>query len=401
MCGWCGTPVGGGLEGAEHVEDDLTAVVGPEAEVSSGADAYPPTALPAGTELVGRYRIDAVLGRGGFGITYRADDLRLDRSVAIKELFPLTAHRRGLEVTVAAPDVDGFEAARVRFGREAAALARFNHPGIVRVFEVLELNGTAYLIMELIEGTSMGELLASRGEPLGVDEALEVVVRVGRALRAVHEAGLLHRDINPSNIMLDPSRRIVLIDFGLARRFGDDISGALTRAVTPGYAPPEQYAGSARSGPPCDVFGLAATAYKLLTGVTPTNVFDRQAGIRLPAPADLRREVPALVSAGNTRRDGARSGPSPGHGRRLRGPTRSARRTGHVPGPPRVSCGRCRTRRRPGGRGGVADSGARTIRGGSPRRRGAAGRPTSAHRATPTRRVRPLARRQPTRDRTR
>ena len=96
--------------------------------------------------------------------------------------------------------------------------------------------------------------------------------------------------------MLDSVGRIVLIDFGLARSFGDEISGGVTRAVTPGYAPPEQYAGSARIGPPADVYGLASTAYKLLTGVTPTNVFDRQAGAELPAPHVLRPEVPGLVS---------------------------------------------------------------------------------------------------------
>src|SRR5699024_5221157 len=119
-----------------------------------------------------------------------------------------------------------------RFQREAATLARFNHPGIVQIFEVFEANRTAYLVMELIEGPSVGQLLHTRGEPFAVDEVLDVVLRAGGALGAVHAAGLLHRDINPSNIMVDGSRRIVLIDFGLARRYGDDISSNLTRAVT-------------------------------------------------------------------------------------------------------------------------------------------------------------------------
>ncbi len=193
-------------------------------------------------------------------------------------------------------DREAFVAARARFRREAAALARFNHPGIVRVFEVTEANDTAYLVMELVEGRSLHQVAAARADPLAVDEVLDAALRVGLALSAVHEAGLLHRDVNPSNVMVDSSGRVVLIDFGLARRYGDEISGSMTRAVTPGYAPPEQYAGSAKVGPPCDVYGLAATTYKLLTGVTPVNVFDRQAGAALQAPAELRQDIPSLVS---------------------------------------------------------------------------------------------------------
>ena len=266
VCGWCGQPLAPSVE------------------------------LPAGTHLADRFSIESVLGRGGFGITYRAEDLRLHRHVAVKELFPPSATRHGTGVLVDPRDREGFEVARNRFRREAASLARFNHPGIVRVFEVLEANNTAYLVMELVDGRSLLEVLAAKGKPFAVDEVLDVVLRAGRALEDVHAAGLLHRDINPSNLMLDAAGRVVLIDFGLARSFGDDISGGVTRAVTPGYAPPEQYAGSARIGPTCDVYGLASTAYKLLTGVTPTNVFDRQAGAELPAPHLLCPDVPGLVS---------------------------------------------------------------------------------------------------------
>lgn len=294
VCGWCGialdptSPVDG-TPGKPAAAPMAAAAVVPDTPDS--------VELGPGSLLLERYRVDTTLGRGGFGITYRARDTRLHRDVAVKELFPPGAMRRGDAVVVADADRAGFEAARTRFQREAASLARFNHPGIVRIFEVFEANDTAYLVMELIEGSSVGDLLSARGEPFEVDEVLDMVLRVGGALDAVHEAGLLHRDINPSNLMVDGSRRVVLIDFGLARRFGDDISGSVTRAVTPGYAPPEQYAGSARIGPPCDVFGLAATAYKLLTGTTPTNVFDRQAGGALPAPTAVRPGISPLVSA--------------------------------------------------------------------------------------------------------
>lgn len=289
MCGWCGhrlTPDANGV--ADTPEPDHAHL----ADVTLDS-----VALIRGSSLLSRYRIDAVLGRGGFGITYRARDIRLDRDVAIKELFPPGAVRRGESVVVAASDRAAFEAARRRFQREATALARFGHPGIVRIFEVFEANATAYLVMELIRGSSVGELLRERGEPFEVSQVLDMILRVGEALRAVHDAGLLHRDINPSNLMVEGSRRVVLIDFGLARAFGDDASGSVTRAVTPGYAPPEQYAGSTRDGPPGDVFGLAATAYKLLTGSTPTNVFDRQAGAVLVAPDAVRTGIPPLVSA--------------------------------------------------------------------------------------------------------
>ncbi|HET8930651.1 MAG TPA: serine/threonine-protein kinase, partial [Acidimicrobiales bacterium] len=223
VCGWCGR--------------EIRPVSAPQqplhATTSAGGDGDAESVeLPSGMLLLERYRIDVLLGRGGFGITYRARDTRLHRDVAIKELFPPAAVRRGQSVVVADADRSGFETARTRFQREAATLARFNHPGIVRIFEVFEANNTAYLVMELIDGSSVGELLRERGEPFGVDEVLDMVLRVGGALGAVHESGLLHRDVNPSNLMVDGSQRVVLIDFGLARRFGDDISGSVTRAVT-------------------------------------------------------------------------------------------------------------------------------------------------------------------------
>lgn len=251
--------------------------------------------LGPGALLDDRYAIQRVLGRGGFGITYAALDQRLQRQVAIKELFPPSAARHGSLVLVEPHSRDEFVEARARFQREAASLARFAHPGIVRVYEVFEAHNTAYLVMELLDGRSLHQVLVDRGGPFGVEEVLDVVLRVGGALTAVHDAGLLHRDINPTNVMVDVTGRIVLIDFGLARQFGADATATLTRAVTPGYAPPEQYAGSGPFGPTCDVYGLAATTYKLLTGVTPANVFDRQGGGVLIAPQELNPDIPTHV----------------------------------------------------------------------------------------------------------
>lgn len=255
--------------------------------------------LPAGVSLLdGRFVVRRVLGRGGFGITYGADDMRLQRQVAVKELFPDPVTRQG-RVVLAPPHArEAFRAAKARFLREATVLARFSHPGIVRVFEVFEEHGTAYLVMELVDGRTLAEVLERRGSPFGEAEALDVAARVARALTEVHSAGVLHRDLNPSNVMVTGPGRLVVIDFGLAHSFAADRTGAMTRVVTPGYAPPEQYLGEARFGPPTDVYGLAATLYRLLTGRAPVSALDRQSGAALPPPYRLNPSLSRLVSDG-------------------------------------------------------------------------------------------------------
>lgn len=256
-----------------------------------------PAELPAGALLGdGRFEIDAVIGRGGFGITYAVGDHRLDRRVAVKELFPDAAVRHGTVVLTPPQNREAFDEARDRFLREARVLARFAHPGIVRVFEVFEEHNTAYLVMELLEGRSLAEVLRHRDGPFGQPEALQVAARVASALNAVHDAGMLHRDVSPSNLIVTDHGRIVLIDFGLARAFSGDQTMAMTRMVTPGYAPPEQYLGSGRFGPPTDVYGLAATVYRLLTKQVPAPAVERQAGTQIEAPHRLNPSVDKVVS---------------------------------------------------------------------------------------------------------
>jgi serine/threonine-protein kinase len=257
---------------------------------------YGAAELPTGARLQGgRYVIRSVLGRGGFGITYETLDRRLERRVAVKELFPDGVSRHG-QTVVAPPHVaESFAAARSRFLREAAVLAQFTHPGIVHVHEVFEENRTAYLVMELLEGRTIADVLAARGGPVTEAEALDVATRCAQALVTVHDAGVLHRDINPSNIVITTSGRVVLIDFGLAHAF-EDRTGAMTRMVTPGYAPLEQYAGEGRFGPATDVYGLAATMYRMLTGRTPVTALDREHGTALPAPRKVEPSVSRLVS---------------------------------------------------------------------------------------------------------
>jgi serine/threonine-protein kinase len=258
-----------------------------------------PLELPRGATLHGeRFVVQRTLGRGGFGITYAAHDNRLQIPVALKELFCEGSVRNGRAITPPPQGAEAFAASKERFLREAAVLARFEHPGIVRVYEVFEEAGTAYLVMELLEGRTLHEHVLARGGPLPERNALEVAQRCGDALRVVHAAGILHRDLNPANVMLAGNGRVVLIDFGLAREYAVDETTPMTRMVTPGYAPPEQYALNARCGPPADIYGLAATMYWTLTSRAPAPAIDRQTGTPLVAPHRVVQTVSKLVSDG-------------------------------------------------------------------------------------------------------
>ena len=253
--------------------------------------------LPPGTTLQGgQYVLDRVLGQGGFGITYDARDTRLGMRVAVKELFVDGSTRRGL--TVLPPLSQGaevFAATRRGFLEEAQVLARFNDPSIVRVLNYFEENGTAYLVMEFLEGETLGEAIVKRG-PLPPLVAAQVADSVAHALEVVHAAGLLHRDIKPDNIFLHHSGRIILIDFGSVRAFDSGKTVAHTRLVTPGYAPLEQYSSAAKFGPYTDLYALGATLFHALTGQMPPAATDLSLGTPLPplppgTPPNLREAV--------------------------------------------------------------------------------------------------------------
>jgi len=254
--------------------------------------------LPGGHSLHdGRYTIERVLGRGGFGITYRAVHNRLLMRVAIKELFPEGSTRRedGTVVPPAGTGREGLAEAREKFLEEARTLAQFSHPGIVRVIDVFEENNTAYLAMEYLAGETLARRILRQGR-LPVDEAEDLARKVASALGVVHAAGLLHRDVKPENIFLTNDGRVVLIDFGSARAFVQGVTASYTRVVTPGYAAPEQYASQARVGPPTDIYGLGATLYHALTGNPPPPATDRLLGEALPSlpgwvPPNLRLAV--------------------------------------------------------------------------------------------------------------
>ena len=227
-------------------------------------------ALPVGHRL-SHYRIERVLGRGGFGVTYLAVDEPGGHRVAVKEYLPADWADRGAEHRVVARSADrrddDFGWGLDRFREEGRVLARFHHPSIVRVVDEFEAHGTGYLVMNYVAGETLSERL--RSGPLDEVGALAMVLPIVDGLAQVHAADYLHRDIKPANIVIGPDDVPVLLDFGAARRALDDRTRSLTALYTPGYAPIEQYARDGRHGPWTDIYALGAVLYRCLTGRPP------------------------------------------------------------------------------------------------------------------------------------
>lgn len=234
----------------------------------------------------GKYTINQVLGQGGFSLTYLGYDLLLEAPVAIKEFYPQGSSREDGKVKCGGnwSETD-FLKLREKFLDEGHVLSRFNHPGIVAVYAVFEENNSAYIVMEYLQGHTLLALMAARGGVLSETEALYYAVRVGEALETVHNGGLIHRDVKPENILVTEEGRVVLLDFGTARRYlGKEVATGQT-TLTPGYAAPEQYDPRLPENPCTDVYGLAATLYHLLTGAIPFDAPRRREGAVL-APID-------------------------------------------------------------------------------------------------------------------
>jgi serine/threonine protein kinase len=228
-------------------------------------------------QKVGRYEIVAILGQGGFGITYRARDVQLGREVAIKEYLPTALAFRQDGTTVMPRTTrlaDDFGWGRERFVAEGRTLATLHRtPSIVHVFDFLEANGTAYIVMELLSGETLEDRLKRAGK-LAPDEVDRILWPLLDGLQQVHEAGFLHRDIKPANILLDSAGHPTLIDFGASRAAMAGRTTAMTAIFTPGYAAAEQMT-SAKQGPPTDIYGLSATLYHAIAGKAPPSAFDR------------------------------------------------------------------------------------------------------------------------------
>lgn len=255
--------------------------------------------LPPGTRVNAPYQVARVLGHGGFGITYLGWDANLQIKVAIKEYMPREfAHRdpqSGRVLANSAADAAQFQAGLNRFLDEARILAKFQqHPGIVSVLSFFPAFGTGYMVMEYVEGQTLKAYLDLRGR-LNWTQTLEVFMQIMDALRAVHQAGLLHRDIAPDNIYLCGDGRVKLLDFGAAQASlagNARQGGSHAVLVKSGFAPEEQYRDDSRQGPWSDVYSLAASMYFCLAGIVPPDALDRLKQDQLKPLADFGVAIP-------------------------------------------------------------------------------------------------------------
>jgi len=229
-----------------------------------------PLTLPPGSRIE-ELRVDAVLGQGAFGVTYRVTDTRLDTTCVLKEYLPRDPVRRAPDGRLQAIDADAqarFAAGREAFIAEGRTAARLDHPNVARVLRCIEANGTAYLLMPWYPGETLHRLLQRSGT-LDEDEALALAEPLLDALEYLHGEGLFHRDLKPSNIYVTRDGKPLLLDFGAAAATPGQVLGSA------GYAAPEQYGVGGEIGPWTDIYGLAATLYRCIGG-------------HLPAPADER-----------------------------------------------------------------------------------------------------------------
>ena len=229
--------------------------------------------LPPGTLLDGSYRIVRVVGSGGFGITYQAEDIRLGTAVAIKEYYPFDFGERTRTMDVK-PKSDRHAATfawgRSNFLQEARTLARFEHRAIVRVTRVFEANSTAYMVMRFETGKSFETWLQELGRLPSQEELDAIVAPVLEALELLHASSFLHRDIAPDNIIVRADGTPVLLDFGAARQAVAAMSRAMTGIVKAGYSPHEQYSSDSRlQGPWSDLYAFGGTLYRAVTGRPP------------------------------------------------------------------------------------------------------------------------------------
>jgi eukaryotic-like serine/threonine-protein kinase len=222
-----------------------------------------------------QYKIDKVLGEGGFGITYQGTYLANGAVVAIKELWPEKGARRGTKVLWSNSITPQQKLQQLsKFKLEASNQQKCNHPNIPQVYDWFDDNQTSYIVMEFIDGNSLSKILKEQG--ILSERCISFYfTQVAYALQSVHNNNFLHRDIKPENIIITPQNKAVLIDFGTAREFISGQTGEMTRVLTPGYAPYEQYARKSKRLPATDFYALFASIYELLTGKLPAESTDR------------------------------------------------------------------------------------------------------------------------------
>lgn len=259
-------------------------------------------ALAEGMELLnGKYTIIRMLSHGGFGVTYLAHHNPLDIDVCIKEFFPKDYCNRdafSYEVTVSTSgNVEIVENFMRKFIKEAKSIVRQHHEGIIKILDIFEENGTAYYVMDYIDGQSLRQMVEKRG-PLPLDEALGYIRQAAGALGYLHGRNMNHLDVKPSNMMVDHSGKLTLIDFGLSKHYGDDgrETTMTPMCISRGYSPKEQYltGGVSYFSPAADIYALGATLYYLLTGQNPPEAVDTPLK-KLVFPASVPENVKAAI----------------------------------------------------------------------------------------------------------
>ena len=260
----------------------------------------PYLALPLGTILNGRYLVGKVLGIGGFGITYLGYDLTLEIKVAIKEYMPsalATRHADRYTVALTGRVEEEYKYGMERFLEEAKILAKLQStPNIVSVQNYFKENGTAYFVMEYIDGMSLKAYLEKNGGKIPYSQALAFLQPIMEALVQVHGMHLLHRDISPDNIYITAKGESRLLDFGAAR-FASGDGKSVSVILKHGYAPEEQYSSHGNQGPWTDVYALGATLYRCITGQLPPDSIARIHSDSIKPPTELGARIPGYAES--------------------------------------------------------------------------------------------------------
>jgi len=255
--------------------------------------------LKQGTVLNNRYRIESVIGMGGFGITYRALDETLQDTVAIKEYFPSGIVTRTEKKTVSIISRDhskSFEHGVERFLREARDVVKFkNNPNIVSVTDFFKENGTAYMVMEYLEGVTLNDYMKARDWTINEEMTIQILFSLMNTLEDVHNRGMVHRDISPDNVFVCKDNSIKLIDFGAAKQDSGLNPGTASIVLKQGYAPVEQYSGKGNIGPWTDVYAFGSMMYYLMTGTKPKPSIDRVMNDELVSPRKLNPNISEVM----------------------------------------------------------------------------------------------------------
>ena len=237
-------------------------------------------ALQAGQTINNRYRVVKLLGQGGFGAVYRAWDSNLRKPCAVKENLDISPE------------------AQRQFNREATVLANLSHPNLPRVTDYFTIEDQGqYLVMDFVEGEDLATLIQRQGE-IPVAQAITWIGQVADALSYLHQRvpPVVHRDIKPANIRVTPQGNAMLVDFGLVKLFDPSMKTTIgARAVTPGFAPPEQY-GQGSTDPRTDIYALGATMYNITTNQLPMESIRRMVGGKLKTAHEVNQEIPESLS---------------------------------------------------------------------------------------------------------